>query len=298
MRSNIESVAHDQIRAFIERIERLEEERSSIAKDIAEVYAEAKGNGFDRKALKIIVTKRRQDPTSRMELEALVELYETALGMRSPDDDEDDNVVPLTRARAPARAHVEIIEEFDAETGEVLNEIPVSHTPEQPGRADPGTPDDAASAGETATVYPGGENANSVGNADASHASLRSGGAEAARLAHNQEVAGASPAPATISDMGNTISTEPDAALRPQMGGHQTLVDEPVTIPRAVVTEAAGSDTARTRAAVTAERPDFTKPNPLCADPDDCGVYASWNMLCGQCKRRAEARQHEAGAVH
>ena len=78
-----DSVAQDQIRAFIERIERLETEKSSIAGDIKEVYAEAKGNGFDTKVLRKIIQIRRQDHNQRMEIEALLELYMTALGMAS-----------------------------------------------------------------------------------------------------------------------------------------------------------------------------------------------------------------------
>lgn len=104
-----DSVAHDHIRAFVERIERLHEERTAIGKDISEVFAEAKGNGFDVKALKIVIGKRRQDHAERMELEAIVELYEAALGMaftgRYHDNDEDARP-------SRARAHVEIINEF------------------------------------------------------------------------------------------------------------------------------------------------------------------------------------------
>jgi uncharacterized protein (UPF0335 family) len=86
-----DSVAQDQLRAFIERIERLEEEKKSIADDIKEVYAEAKGNGFDTKVLRQIVRIRKQDHSERMEQEALLELYMAALGMAAapPDRDED-----------------------------------------------------------------------------------------------------------------------------------------------------------------------------------------------------------------
>jgi uncharacterized protein (UPF0335 family) len=76
-----ESVAQDQIRAFIERIERMEEEKKAIAEDIKEIYAEAKGNGFDTKVLRQVVRIRKQDHAERMEQEALLELYMTALGM-------------------------------------------------------------------------------------------------------------------------------------------------------------------------------------------------------------------------
>ena len=84
-----DSVAQDQIKAFIERIERLEEEKSAIAGDIKEVYAEAKGNGFDTKVLRKIVSIRKQDHAERMEQEALLELYMTALGMSTAPANDD-----------------------------------------------------------------------------------------------------------------------------------------------------------------------------------------------------------------
>lgn len=79
--ASAESVAQDQIRAIIERIERMEEEKRAIADDIKEIYAEAKGNGFDVKVLRKIVAIRKQDASERQEQEALLELYMTALGM-------------------------------------------------------------------------------------------------------------------------------------------------------------------------------------------------------------------------
>ena len=77
-----ESVAQDQIRAFVERIERMEEEKRAIADDFKEIYAEAKGNGFDTKVLRQVVKIRKQDHSERMEQEALLELYMAALGMQ------------------------------------------------------------------------------------------------------------------------------------------------------------------------------------------------------------------------
>ena len=82
--------AQGQLRALVERIERLEEEKKSIAGDIKEVYAEAKGNGFDTKVLRKIVSIRKQDHNERMEQEALLELYLTALGMAAAPSDSDD----------------------------------------------------------------------------------------------------------------------------------------------------------------------------------------------------------------
>ena len=74
-------VARDQLRAIIERIEKLEEEKQAITDDIKEVYGEAKANGFDTKTLRQIVRIRRLDSAERQEQEALLDLYMHALGM-------------------------------------------------------------------------------------------------------------------------------------------------------------------------------------------------------------------------
>ena len=73
--------AKDQLKAIIERIERLEEEKKTISDDIRDVYAEAKGNGFDVKALRTIVRMRKQDANEREEQETILETYMQALGM-------------------------------------------------------------------------------------------------------------------------------------------------------------------------------------------------------------------------
>jgi uncharacterized protein (UPF0335 family) len=69
------------LRSFIERIEKLEEEKKALADDIKDVYAEAKGNGFDVKILRKIVSIRRQDKDKRREEEEILDLYLSALGM-------------------------------------------------------------------------------------------------------------------------------------------------------------------------------------------------------------------------
>jgi uncharacterized protein (UPF0335 family) len=73
--------AKDHLKAFVERIERLEEEKKAIADDIRDVYAEAKGTGFDVKALRTIVRLRKQDVDERKEQDAILETYMHALGM-------------------------------------------------------------------------------------------------------------------------------------------------------------------------------------------------------------------------
>ncbi|MEO8666992.1 MAG: DUF2312 domain-containing protein [Bauldia sp.] len=75
------SVARDQLKSIVERIERLEEEKRALADDIKEVFAEAKGNGFDTKVLRTVIRLRKQDKNERQEQEALLDLYLHALGM-------------------------------------------------------------------------------------------------------------------------------------------------------------------------------------------------------------------------
>ena len=75
------SVAVDHLRQIIERIERLEEEKAEVAEQIKEVYAEAKGTGFDTKTLKKVVKLRAMDPDQLSEEEAMLDLYKSALGM-------------------------------------------------------------------------------------------------------------------------------------------------------------------------------------------------------------------------
>jgi uncharacterized protein (UPF0335 family) len=75
------TIARDQLKAIVERIERLEEEKQALAGDIRDVYGEAKANGFDTKTLRQVVRLRKQDTHERQEQEALLDLYLNALGM-------------------------------------------------------------------------------------------------------------------------------------------------------------------------------------------------------------------------
>lgn len=77
------SVSGEELKAFIERIERLEEEKAALAGDIRDVYSEAKANGFDVKVMRKIVALRRKDHAERKEEEAIMELYLEALGMQA-----------------------------------------------------------------------------------------------------------------------------------------------------------------------------------------------------------------------
>ena len=76
----LNSTAQGQLRSFIERIERLEEDKAAVQADLKEVFAEAKGTGFDAKILRKVVRLRKQDVAKRQEEEALIELYLSAIG--------------------------------------------------------------------------------------------------------------------------------------------------------------------------------------------------------------------------
>ncbi len=79
---DVGGVAGQRLNSFIERIERLEEEKTALAEDIKEVYAEAKGVGFDVKVMRKLISLRKMDTDARRELEDILELYKAAIGMR------------------------------------------------------------------------------------------------------------------------------------------------------------------------------------------------------------------------
>ncbi len=79
--ADVGGIAADRLRSFIERIERLEEEKAALAADIREVYAEAKGTGFDVKTMRQIIRLKKLDRSDRQEQEHLLELYKRALGL-------------------------------------------------------------------------------------------------------------------------------------------------------------------------------------------------------------------------
>lgn len=78
---NSTAFAKEQLKAVVERIERLEEEKKVITDDIKDVYAESKGNGYDVKALRSVIRQRKLDPNKVAEQEAIEDIYKQALGM-------------------------------------------------------------------------------------------------------------------------------------------------------------------------------------------------------------------------
>ena len=77
--AEVGGVAGERLRSFIERIERLEEEKQALAADIREVYSEAKGSGFDIKVIRQLIRLRKMDSDDRSEMEAVLDVYERAL---------------------------------------------------------------------------------------------------------------------------------------------------------------------------------------------------------------------------
>ena len=89
---DIGGITADQLRSYIERIERLEEEKAGLSADIKDIFAEAKGNGFDVKIMRQVIRIRKMDKDERDEQESLLDLYLHALGMApSPAEDQPDN---------------------------------------------------------------------------------------------------------------------------------------------------------------------------------------------------------------
>jgi uncharacterized protein (UPF0335 family) len=85
--TNFGGFAGEHLKQFIERIERLEEEKAGIAEDIKEVYAEAKSNGFDIKIIRQVIKLRKLEAADRQEQETMIDLYMQALGMLISNDE-------------------------------------------------------------------------------------------------------------------------------------------------------------------------------------------------------------------
>ncbi|MBI1272682.1 MAG: DUF2312 domain-containing protein [Alphaproteobacteria bacterium] len=77
------NVSADRLKSFIKRIEKLEEDKAAVATDIREVYAEAKGTGFDPKVMRQVIRLRKMEEQQRVEQQELLELYKSVLGMES-----------------------------------------------------------------------------------------------------------------------------------------------------------------------------------------------------------------------
>ena len=278
-----ESVAQDQLQSFVRRIESLEDEINALNGDKSEVYKEAKGNGFDTKVLRRVIADRRKDATERNEFDAVYQLYWDAIhGVVRAHVENIEEIAAEARAKRSAaldRLAAMDADIIDADTGEILNEHPMSHASGQPGGDDPELQDDAASSGETA---PNNE---------------RSGGALEARLSPKQEVAGSSPAQITKSQpvVGADEAQAPyhgDDAGRDSSAGTEGDEDRQPHSEAADLATVTVAETALVPRVAAASEPiaDISKPNPICRDPGDCGVYASWHLTCEACKRASAHR--------
>ncbi len=89
--TRVGGVAVDQLKSIIGRVEKLEEEKTGIAADIRDVFAEAKGNGFDVKAIRTIIKLRKMDMSEREEQETILDTYMHALGMLPEEASEDED---------------------------------------------------------------------------------------------------------------------------------------------------------------------------------------------------------------
>jgi uncharacterized protein (UPF0335 family) len=121
-------VARDQLRAFIERIERLEEEKKTIADDIKDVYGEAKGMGFDTKIMKMVIALRKKDDQERTEQEMILDTYLAALGMiPEPFEPEDEASEPEPAVKHTAmalRSPREEVDEISEPASTVRDDLP------------------------------------------------------------------------------------------------------------------------------------------------------------------------------
>jgi len=96
---DVNGPAREQLKAFVARIERLEEDKAAIAEDLKQVYAEAKGLGYDTKTLRKIISIRKQDVEERKEQETLLEVYMQALGMLPAFEADDADAGVATAAQ-------------------------------------------------------------------------------------------------------------------------------------------------------------------------------------------------------
>ena len=246
-----DGMAQGQLKAFIERIERLEEEKAAIAGDIKEVYAEAKGNGFDTKVLRKIISLRKVDHHERMEQEALLEIYMIALGMIAepePDDDAETGEIIEPQAAMPAQA---------GGTETLADQSTAPGTDRGDNSTDGGLPAEPIDPA-AATTLPAGTQAPPV---------------------DTQSLSSAAPSR-------QTEDRSVEAALH---GSAPVTNSQPVTdrlLP--AVTVVAGRESATDPSALPAVRLDHSKPHPDCQDPSDCGL-ASWTHMCGGCMRARAA---------
>ncbi|OMQ42136.1 hypothetical protein BKP54_25185 [Ensifer sp. 1H6] len=301
-------VARDQLRSFIERIERLEAEKQTIADDIKDVYGEAKSTGFDAKILRKVISIRKQDADERAEQEAILDTYLVALGMQpdlfaEPDEPEQEGGAHLvekvaagmrtTAGRAALLTAVDIMiereERQESDGGAIAavkgnarlaNADGVEPSPSE--QFDPET----GEITEIATNE-GGANQDSVDMAQGSVPDLEPSGPEAERAQNSPETAHESPRKAAEAVSERTATqVDADASAEATIEGQPSvIVATSAESATAVERNAEATVEQRSTATILTAKP----PSPLrphCQRPENCGGYGRTH--CGVCLRAKE----------
>ncbi len=285
--SDAHGVARDQLRAFIERIERLEEEKKTIADDIKDVYGEAKGMGFDTVIMKRVIALRKKDEQQRMEEEHILDTYLHALGMLDQPDFFHETPAARREDRAKNRTseamadHKSLVDEM-ADRGMISEEA--RH-------------ENKALADAVATKF-------GNGPAKALQSPRKAAEAVSERTAHQSLANGPCDAeaerPALVdadkAEAEATIEGKPSVtvATSAESAGEAASSDLPTN------SEITGSSSGRTsdfdsENAGSNPAPVAKPIRPNCLRPENCGGYGSNH--CFSCKKAAKAHEHEEEAA-
>jgi uncharacterized protein (UPF0335 family) len=289
--SDAHGIARDQLRAFIERIERLEEEKKTIADDIKDVYGEAKSMDFDAKILRKVISIRKQDADERAEQEAILDTYLHALGMiqidmfEEPEAETSAKLVATvatgmqTQAgRAALLAAVDIMidreERIDAETGEILDDHTDIAAASQ-GEAE--VPSDERETDREAADTLAGANAGGEyvdGSAERASSVATSSGPEAKRASNSPEQANEFHAKASddACEAGRKALDRAEASAEAPDGAE--LVSRGVADRAATATSENGRDSLERQAPSSTAKPKYVL-RPNCRNPEACGGYST-----------------------
>ncbi|WP_411755819.1 DUF2312 domain-containing protein [Sinorhizobium meliloti] len=314
--SDAHGIARDQLRSFIERIERLEEEKKSIADDIKDVYGEAKSMGFDAKILRKVISIRKQDADERAEQEAILDTYLHALGMiqldifEEPETETSAKLVAQvatglqTQAgRAALLTAVDIMiereERFDAETGEILDDAPRSDgalnivtkhteiaTASQGGTESPSPDAELSSAGANA----GGEDVDrSAERADINAVASASGPDEKRASNSPEQAEFHAKASDDASEAGRKALGRAEASAEAPDGAE--LVSRGVADRAATATSENGRDSLERQAPSSTAKPKYAL-RPHCLNPGEtCGGYG--DKHCHGCLKAMREQAEE-----
>ncbi|MGK9199460.1 DUF2312 domain-containing protein [Sinorhizobium meliloti] len=276
--SDTHIVARDQLRAFIERIERLEEEKKTLADDIKDVYGEAKSMGFDTKILRKVISIRKQDTDERLEQEAILATYLSALGMiqmdmfEEPEQEASPKLVATvatamqTQAgRAALLTAVDIMiereERIDAETGEILDD----HTE----TASPSQGEDEAPSDERETDR----------EAAATGAGANAGGEDVDRSAERADINAVASASGPDEKRATNSPEEANEMDRDVLRGDEFAHAVPAENARKAVPETEDGSVTHAGAGESPATSFLAKPKsvlrPNCRNPEACGGYGS-----------------------